>query len=511
MLTMDFYKVFDRDIQVKITILEILFEENDWVSTAMLSDRTELERKTILKYMSELEMKIGEFSIEASNDFKLMIKKRKGFRLYSKNVGELKKFILSMIKYTYSFRIITDFFFNNEVNVTKIATENFVSESTLRRKLKIFKDILNNYELDVIAKKNVYQLVGSEIQIRKLYFRLFWDSYEGLEWPFKTIEQAKVITVIENIVKKHNLTLTYHTKNRVSYIMAINFIRFHLGKHLKIAETPEYQKLEKINQIILKKIDIVSEINLFFYVSTEEINFLLFWLQTKESIYNIDELGSLLYDAHRVNQTSIYSAQIAFIDHFFKFFNLKMSGLSFEEREAFLRYSLATHYDKFVFKHLNSDNDYSIRFLSNLYPGLKNKIIELCRELYLSTGDPLFIQNEFLISRYEYLYSIVNPVNDYEKRVNIYLETEFTYLPKKLIEHQIHGFLSPKFNVHIYTREHMQHMPKKIDLIISTNLSSEHNQSAISEKHIPVVYLYKELSWYNMTSIYTLLEESATH
>ncbi|MEO2652564.1 helix-turn-helix domain-containing protein [Enterococcus mundtii] len=52
---MDIKHVYGKNIKKKITLVNILYNNHDWITTSELAEQTKLERKTTLKYIAELE------------------------------------------------------------------------------------------------------------------------------------------------------------------------------------------------------------------------------------------------------------------------------------------------------------------------------------------------------------------------------------------------------------------------------------------------------------------------
>ncbi|MGN8983384.1 helix-turn-helix domain-containing protein [Enterococcus villorum] len=213
---MELTYVYGKNMKKKISLIQHLYAKHDWITTNELTQLTQMERKTILKYISELSKDLEKFN---HPEISLTISKGRGNFLYATSPIVLKEFILWLIKDNLAVRLLHTFFFDGKVNIIKWSYKNYVSVSTVRRTLISLKDMFQNLDIKIISKKSTYTIVGKEKNIRYMYFSFFWNTYNGISWPFKNISEDKIKKMLAMLGSSYSPLINYQSVEKTAFFL----------------------------------------------------------------------------------------------------------------------------------------------------------------------------------------------------------------------------------------------------------------------------------------------------
>ncbi len=166
------------DTRIKKDLLHILDNYTDFVSTKCLVEQIEYANHYIVKKsLNELYDEIR--TNYAPEDLSLKINKHRGVKLYSKN-GNLYDLINSFILKDIAYKILYTVIVHRCVPSKVLCEELFISESSLRRRIKDINTDLANYQLRITFSQHI-RLHGPEHMIRVIHFILLFYVYRQLE------------------------------------------------------------------------------------------------------------------------------------------------------------------------------------------------------------------------------------------------------------------------------------------------------------------------------------------
>lgn len=499
---MSITQLFGQNVQTKISIINYLFKQKTWVTTDELAEETGNERKTILKYLSEIEEAINDFG---EPDLEMMSSKGRGVFLSAKSVNEINRFIFWITDDSLFSKLFRTFFFETKINLTKWSYENFISESTTRRKIAEIKELLLPFDIQIVSKKGVYSITGDEKQIRYIYYYLFWNLYKGRAWPFQNIPEEKVSLLLQEIANKYYLSLPHQIEKQLTYIFAINITRYFQSKCIKLGT--EWDDYKTINRTIIKEFEITKIIQKYFHIPIDEIHFLLFYLQSKYSFYNSVYSINRAISHHEKLNTEVFSAYHTFAKEFKKSFQLDVKELDEKEHLFIKSHAFSMHYKAFLFPGFKSELVEEESVLESHFPVLNKKMKNFCSNLYDKTNNLIYLETDYLAIRYAQLLSFFKPLCIFEKKINIYFETDLPALPSRMLKNQISSLFQNHFNINIYTMEDLfakNISLNEVDIVISTNETRGLKKDF--HEH-PIIYLKEGISKYDMENIYDELKK----
>lgn len=502
MIKLNVYKIFDADLREKLQLINYMCEKGDWLATDKLVEKTTLEKKTMLKYISEIQIALSDFEVPG---IEISASKRQGYKLICDSEEVKEKFKLYLTEDTLILKMLKTLFLDDQLNIVSMSIHHFVSESTIRRKLKRITPLFKEFKVSICSKKGAYQLVGEEKNIRELGKYLFWTIYKGNAWPFKGIDQEKILFIIEQMSESYSCFLNRQEKLDVSFFIAICLTRFFHNK--KISLNPKHSDLARINERIFQELDIETTLNQLFYlpIHEAEIHFIAMYTQTKTKLYGNTGLLPTLLDAHKKLETPIIKATEAFIDKLIKHFKIDLQDYSEASLSSVYSALFAAHYSAYIDLGINTDHQIQKKYKAT-HNGLRNKMTELCGQLLTETNNPIFSNPTFLVNRYLMIYAAFHSINTFEPKITILFETAYSVLQEELLRNTIMDTFSPNYNLTVMSLgQQTGGKDLDFDLTISTNFL---NDSLITSSSTPTIYLRnKYISKSDAELIHSALEQ----
>lgn len=185
-------------------MLHILENQTDFISTNQLQSilgysNMYLVKKTLRELKEEMQY------FYEKEDVLLIISQRNGVRLLH-TIDNLHPFIIDFLNNDIAIQLLITILFEREV-VTETFCETFyISESSLRRKVKEINQHLDFYELKITLSRKMH-LVGPENKIRLLTFALLFFIYrtsEDTQWGDQYMENGHLVKQLEIYLDIHN-------------------------------------------------------------------------------------------------------------------------------------------------------------------------------------------------------------------------------------------------------------------------------------------------------------------
>lgn len=175
----DVYLAGDQSITVSMMLLRMIAEESRWYTVNELSERLDMNQRTMQRYIADLLEKIEDYN---DPNIQLYTAKNKGVFLEITLGADVLNFELYLLEENVTIILMKAIFFEEFTSVKKFAMDYFLSETTIRRSLKYFQELLEPYGIKL--KRETYEVVGPEEQVRMFFYSYFWRLYQGAIWPF---------------------------------------------------------------------------------------------------------------------------------------------------------------------------------------------------------------------------------------------------------------------------------------------------------------------------------------
>lgn len=501
---MDIKHVYGKNIKKKITLVNILYNNHDWITTSELAEQTKLERKTTLKYIAELERDLELFN---HPELTMEFSKGRGTFLQAGDPSIIQKFILWLIKDNIAIKIIHTLFFENRLNITKWSYENYVSISTIRRTINELKKLFKTLNINITSKKSTYYISGKEQNIRYMFYEFFWNTYKGLYWPFKNISKNKLHDLLNDISNEYGTSFSIQAKEQLCFFMSINITRYFQNHYISLEEFDS--NYQRINSELMENSQIHELIKKHFLISDSEIQFWLFYFQSKGTFYRRFVNKTDIFGLHQNYHTESHYYYTTFKNNFIEYFNLNLESLPESEKTRFKTSTFAIHYKISIFPKIDKNPIEGDGVFEALYPQLLNRIDHFMELMYQETRNPIFLNNSFLRKKYALLYEIFHPLYYLEQKIQIYFEADYPSMIRWSLKKHIESMFSLYFNLSIYSIEELEPNVSsydEIDLVISTLPT---NTQAHNFQKSSFIYLnYKNhFSEYDIHLIYKELQK----
>lgn len=470
--------IFDNGTRIKLELLTIIGNASTWFSSENLSMMISIEKKTILKYCKELDSD----AINFNDGITIHINKSKGIFLEKKDELSLVKFKLFIIENTLAVKLMKRLFFNQPCSLAQLEQELFISESTIRRKIRAFKALVAEHDISIAYKNNNYVLTGDEAQIRMYSLMAFWITYKGNTWPFPTIDEKKIVKTIDAFLTYHGISgtsINETDKRLLTYIFTITVIRYHLGNSITwqkswdpyIPTNAPFDSGKVLQDYFLPK----GELNFFYLI-----------LQTFVKTYDFNEIGSQIMTAHKKNNTPAFLATELFFSRVQEAFGLTLNERTKQKTYGFL---LSSHLFADIFKNFKlgiSGVDINQEAKEN-FPRLSKKLYTFIDELAKMSALPLFQEKDTLHMRYILLFSSFESLTVFEPVIRIYFESDLPDFSEKIIQDTISNMFTNWYNISFNTQS-----DQPSDLVIITSSMPRVQSINLEEKE--VIYIDSTLS-----------------
>ncbi|MBO0470103.1 helix-turn-helix domain-containing protein [Enterococcus sp. DIV0242_7C1] len=490
------FDIFDTGTGNKLQLLYLLYKKEDWYSIDELVFDSHLERKSVLKYTKELARDLLEIN-SSQTTIQIEFSKGKGFRFEGGTLGYLKS-IPIISEQSISLSLMKELFFQTKLSLDYFQQKYFVSESTLRRKVKHFNNILQKYNLKIKSLNRELSIEGSEPQFRYLSYIAFWNVYRGISWPFPAIDQQKILDFIENEMRRYSPFKDISAVNW-SYVIAINLYRYNQKKELSSEDLPEFT--HQLNHDALSTLgihdSILTTIQHYFHVSIPEADFLCLLFQTRSSFLLVPSISKRLLDVHKALNTPVYQMYQIYLD----VIKPDLSSTDEQTKITYRSVILVGFLTDILFPNFSttfSGYDYT-KYLKQYYPFLREEMVKKFYEMQKKSENITFINEEMLVARFCEAHALIQSPTVFSPPVYIQLETDLPVIMEKITAKQILYFLKPFYNVSFVSPTDPTEISKP-DLIIASTTYPLLNKRA---KTIPVVYINPGFS---STDIFNIIE-----
>lgn len=125
------------------------------------------------------------------------------------------------------FQLLRALLLEPELSLEEFCRKQFVSRSTLSRRAQPLLNYLRKYQITINFRQ--FDITGSELAIRLLFFYFFWIAYRNLYWPFR-VTKAEANTYGEPFLRLSPLKKNFVGKLEVLIYSAIATTRIRQGK-----------------------------------------------------------------------------------------------------------------------------------------------------------------------------------------------------------------------------------------------------------------------------------------
>lgn len=285
--------LFDKETITKIKIVYLLKEKKTWLSIDELSSQLGINQRTILKYLAFIEEDISAFSMNA--DICLEKHERKGFFLSYDFDPTLSDLVFFMIEQTINYKLLMDIFFGKIHSIIQFSHNFYVSESSLWRMINKFRKKL--LPMGIAIERRSLNLLGNEIQIRKLSYFLLVNSYAKGYWPYTSTTKLLTERLVKKIIDFFHLCLSDYEYMKVFCMVAVCIERTKQEKYVIL--TKELSENIDNNELFTRFANELRDVLPKQAHRRDEVGFLFLYIFTRDEAFNDTYIRKLFLNFHQ--------------------------------------------------------------------------------------------------------------------------------------------------------------------------------------------------------------------
>lgn len=495
----DLLILIDNNTRNLILILEATSRRNRWYTLPELSDMLGVVERTTHRYIEQLIQDIDAYNINHEEKMLLYYEKNKGVYLETSEGDTYNRFKQSILIKDVTLQIMQQIFFEKFESVSVCAERFSISESSIRKSLKKIRKFLELNDLSL--SNHTYDIIGEENQIRLIAYIIYLNFLHGPTWPFDTDNEKEIYELLDNYAAKINIHLSDKYKKQMSYMLAINAIRLSQNHMLTIEENwDDYVDIDAREEEL-------TNLKVFLLNYNENIKaemyFYAILIQTNVKLYEDKEFAEDVYNYHREHQSDVFEITELFIEKF----NKNIIEIPVDLYDRVYAFAFCTHLFTKLFNHIDLDVQGNIipSYKETTYQKLKAKLTKVIAVLKKETKNSIFKEEKFLIFQYMYLFGLIAPLNTFEPKISILLESDLPFLIQEAILNKVKTRYGLSYNLNILKEEEfekadiiMTNIPRVLDLKDSYDLKIlyfdypiDYKKAKEFEKHMKAVYQSK--------------------
>jgi hypothetical protein len=310
-----FDSFFGTEIKKELDLLRLLYRRKQFIEIDEISRLLRMDRRSVNKYYDLLTKKPYLNIID--NEKILLSKHGAGYRFNGtkKDYKILLKQILQSSPY---FDLLRSLLIEDGITIAKFAYENFLSESTVRKKIYELEELLNGFDFSLKKTKGAVFLVGDERKIRFFMIAFLWRTFSGLYWPFPNIAQRKCEQIAKDIYKQSGIQVNTIDLKLSCYVLAVTILRFRKGFKLEEQNLNWDSQFSETDQTVLSQliytqrpafIILEKELRTHFLLPAVDIEFIFLLFLSNSSLSLTDEQLDLFFAEQQVKNAPVSKIQ----------------------------------------------------------------------------------------------------------------------------------------------------------------------------------------------------------
>ncbi|MGY3777458.1 helix-turn-helix domain-containing protein [Isobaculum melis] len=433
----ELYKnVLTKNVWIKLDLLHLLEESEEKIKIFHVAKAINVATNTLYKYIKELD---DALMYQQAAKIKNTPSSGLSMTIYDKH--KYKFFVKQLMMDELGIVILSKLLLGYELSFYQLTQEHFISETSIRRRIKELNHFLSKYDLKIKSRKRHLTLFGDERQIRLFAEYFFWKIYGSLTWPFQEVKKDEVDFYVKELhITKENqhIFTTHNDLRRIKNFIGILIIRVKNGRYVEI---PKCLKREK--ELLFS--NYVQGTQLKNKLSLPENEILYLYLHIlKDPQFTIDASGNSI-----LHTFQNYLSPFTYLNYlFFLSFETYLIELTSFEKELIYPYVFSKHLSLFLYPKWN---DVAVSpTINNHFKNLDKRISHIVHAIVES--DLFLLENHttrFLETNYALIFNLLRPLSYFEEKVSVTIDTSFDILYKNLIIERILSALKDKVNIQV--------------------------------------------------------------
>ena len=224
-------QLLQNKVQRQLTFIERLMHHSEPINILELSDYLDTSTRTLQMDISEINQALPFLHIHSSLGMvSIHPDENTGFSHIYKH----------FIRHDVHFNILHMVFFEENISIAKLSQRLFISEASIYRAIRSINRKLKHLNFNFKIMQTPCIIIGDEVEVRRFYYNLLFESYSILEWPFEFTNYEAFTYALQAIAKEFQIQLYLSNMQKFSIFIGVNLVRHLQGFYLEDLTPTEY-------------------------------------------------------------------------------------------------------------------------------------------------------------------------------------------------------------------------------------------------------------------------------
>ncbi len=447
-----FNSFFGSEVKKEIELLRFLYKQDRFVSIEEISHDLKMDRRSIQKYYDFL---LHSPLLTYEDREHILISKHGSGYKFAGTKKDYKALTRQVLQSNPFFELFETLFLENEINLIKFAYDNYLSESTVRKRLYELEKLLEPIGFTLKKNKGFVFLEGDEARIRYFMVTFFWRIFSGLHWPFPSISEKNCEQIARKLYQTSAIQINEIGIRITTYLLAITIVRFKKGYPIDANRLTFAPPLTGGDQLLFSQLvckdtllfrQLQNELRHPYLLDSAEIDFIFYWLQLSLDFSLPDEQLEEYFnhESKQTEHTTNLKSLIAMITK-----ETDASKLTVKKKNLILRTILTG----FLSVELFGDTDHTLtgynmyEFVSQNFPNLFIQSEKLLTTTGIYQGNNK--KRKGLALHVATAWTLIFPPSKFMKQIKIKLETDLPPIIEQNIRERIEAPFKNFYNIDI--------------------------------------------------------------
>ncbi|MGX7418266.1 helix-turn-helix domain-containing protein [Carnobacterium gallinarum] len=214
--------------------LELLTLEGNICTVLDLATRLNYSSRMVSNSLEQISNDLAELG--ESKPYSISRNQRITIESLTVEIAIYRAFLISK---SVNFRFIQAIAFKEDSSLSQFISREYLSESTLARRLKPIIDFLHDHGIKINLKQMSF--VGDEKGIRIFLLSIYCLAFKGTRWPFITVSEDRIYGIVDKLEEDAKVQLGLIDRYEMSYFVAISILR--ISHHCYVEDASELDQI----------------------------------------------------------------------------------------------------------------------------------------------------------------------------------------------------------------------------------------------------------------------------
>lgn len=279
---------YDKTIYYCLRLLELMADGKAY-KQGDLADLLAVDTRSVQRLVEELSKNYKRFT-----ETKLPLFKKIGPRyqlMIANQALEQEQFVIDLIRRSLAFRLLELVIAGQAKTVSDLSKKLYLSESTVRRKLKDLAEKLEPLQLTVERGHVVFK--APESVVRMYLSVYYWRLFRGKIWPFAPLHYQMIQKISSGIQAFFNVALNPLKAQRLEYLIGAHLLRE--AQHYTVEEPLASQEVLAVDALFKEFYTQLRPIMPAYFRTPNAMGNLFLNLLTREEYYHVPSIANKIH------------------------------------------------------------------------------------------------------------------------------------------------------------------------------------------------------------------------